>query len=248
MDEWKDKVAIVTGVAGSMGKAASLKLADFGVKVAVVDGDAEAAAETADEIKALGGETISIKADVTNPDDVKDYVDTVTDLYGKIDMFFNNDGIIGDFSNIANKDLNQINDTIDINLKGKMYGLKFVIAKMLESGGGAIVNASSGSGIDGVAGLSAYSASAHGVNGLTKSVAKEYANQNIRVNAVAAGRIKRPSTEDITLEEEREIDQEIPMQRQADPEEIAELVVFLLSDKASYITGSIHTIDGGFSA
>ncbi|WP_020007918.1 SDR family NAD(P)-dependent oxidoreductase [Salinicoccus albus] len=242
------KTAIVTGAASGMGKAAALKIADLGADVAVVDMNEEKGEETAAQIRQNNQNSIFIKADVTFPDDVRNYVDAAVDRFGKIDFFFNNAGIVGDTANIAEQSIEQISGTIDINLKGVMYGLKYVIKAMLDNGGGVIVNTASGSGLDGVEGLSTYSASKHGVIGVTKSVAREYADQNIRINAIAPGSIKTPIIDNIDPERQKQIEAGIPMKRQGEPAEIAEIVAFLLSKNAAYITGSVIPIDGGNSA
>ncbi|WP_238544561.1 SDR family NAD(P)-dependent oxidoreductase [Geomicrobium sp. JCM 19037] len=175
-------------------------------------------------------------------------MDKTIEMYGKIDLFFNNAGIVGDTANLAEQPIEQIQKTIEINLLGSMYGMKYVLAEMVKAGRGKIVSTASGAGLDGTKGMSSYSASKHGVIGFTKSAALEYAATNININAVAPGSVDTPMIRNIDPETQDEIAASIPMGRLGKMEDIANSVLFLLSDGADYITRVTIPVDGGISA
>lgn len=242
------KVAVITGSASGMGEEAAVRLAKSGAKVVAVDLNEERGQQIVEDIKSDGHEAIFVKADVTVADEVKNYVDVTLDTFGQIDLFYNNAGIVGKSSLTADIAVDQISSTIDINLKSVLYGLKYVIQAMEKSGGGAIVNTASGAGLAGTHSMIAYSSSKHGVVGATKTAALEYADKNIRVNAIAPGSVKTPMIDDIDPEAQRQIEASIPMKRQGTTSEIIDLVIYLLSENATYITGSVIAIDGAHSA
>lgn len=244
---FEGKVALITGAASGMGKEAATRLAESGAKIAVVDLNDEKGQQTVEEIEVKGFEAIFIKADVTNPEDVKNYVDATVEKFGQIDLFYNNAGIVGKSALTTDISDEQISTTIDINTKSVIYGLKYVIRAMEKSGGGSIVNTASGAGLAATHSMIAYSSSKHGVIGATKTAALEFADKSIRINAVAPGSVKTPMIDDIDPETQKQIQASIPMKRQGETSEIIDLVLFLLSDQATYITGSIMTIDGGHS-
>lgn len=253
MNRLKDKVAIITGGVGNIGKETAQLFLKEGAKVAIVDLSNEALTSTVDELKTYG-DIISISADVTKEKEVKDYVQTVLDKWGKIDVFFNNAGIEGEVNNITNFDLDAFRKVIDINLVGAFLGLKHVLPVMQEQKFGSIINTSSDAGWSGDGGLSAYVASKHGVVGLTKTAALEAADDEIRINSI------QPSGVDTRMMNELEKEyvakgvstsittEAIPFGRYAKTNELAYLILFLASDESQYITGSQFTIDGGRSA
>ncbi|MFB4160949.1 SDR family NAD(P)-dependent oxidoreductase [Geomicrobium sp. JSM 1781026] len=240
MSEFTNKVAIVTGASSGMGRTVAAKLAAQGVCVVAVDIVEDGGKETVEEIINNNGTATFIRADVTSADDVKNYVDKTIEMHGKIDLFFNNAGIVGDTANLAEQPIEQIQKTIEINLLGSMYGMKYVLAEMVKAGRGKIVSTASGAGLDGTKGMSSYSASKHGVIGFTKSAALEY--------AVAPGSVDTPMIRNIDPETQDEIAASIPMGRLGKMEDIANSVLFLLSDGADYITGVTIPVDGGISA
>lgn len=248
MKRFKDKVAIVTGGSSGMGRNTALRLGEKGAHIAVVDINEEGGQETVKLLKDEGSKAIFIKADVTNVDDVKNYVKQTIDEFNQIDLFFNNAGIVGATHNIDEQPDDQINQTIDINVKGSFFGLKYVVKEMLKNGGGAIVNTASGSGLAGTKGLSSYSASKHAVVGLTKSTALEYADKDIRINAIAPGSTDTAMIKNIDPETQRGIESSIPMQRLGSIHDMTDAVLFLFSEQASYITGTVIPVDGGYTA
>jgi NAD(P)-dependent dehydrogenase (short-subunit alcohol dehydrogenase family) len=255
--EFGGKVALVTGGAGGIGRAACIGFARRGARVVVVDRDAAAGEETAKLAREAGGDARFVQADVTKSAEVQNYVQAAVDAYGAIHCFFNNAGIEGKLIPTAEYDEEVFDAVIAVNLKGVFLGLRHVIPVMLrQGGGGAIVNTASTAGIAGSPGLCGYVASKHGVVGLTRTAATEYGRQGIRVNAVCPGPTDTRMIQ--SLEEQsnpqgsnsvRERYQStIPIGRYATPGEIADLVLFLSSDLAGSITGGQYLIDGGRNA
>lgn len=247
--EFKSKVAIVTGGSFGIGRATALAFAKKGAKVVVVDWKENT--ETIDLIKKYGGDALFIKCDVSKSSDVKAMISTTIVTFGRLDYAFNNAGIEGESAPTQDCSEENWDKTIGVNLKGIWLCMKYEIAEMLKHGKGAIVNCSSVAGLVGFAGLPAYVASKHGVIGLTKTAALEYAKDGIRVNAVCPGVIKTAMMDRLTGEkkeaEEKFISLE-PMARMGKPEEIANAVVWMCSDEASFVTGHAMAIDGGFVA
>lgn len=249
------KVALITGAGNGIGKAAALAFAKEGARIVAVDLDGEAARSTAEEILKTGGTAISLSADVSVPAAVKGYVKTTLEKFGRIDCFFNNAGIEGQVALIADTDEAMFDRIMDINLKGVFLGLKYVIPVMTAQNSGAIVNTSSISGIAGSVGLCAYSASKHGVISLTKTAASEVGRQGVRVNAICPGptdtRMIRSLADQRSggaADATATYSELSPIGRFASPSEIADFVVYLCSDKATYLTGSHHMVDGGYMA
>jgi len=247
------KVALVTGGGGGIGRAAALAFAREGARVAVADFAAAAAHDTVAQINAAGGQAITLTGDVTRAKDVRAMVDDTVTAYGRLDCAFNNAGIAPyqvDASGKKTADWSEasFDRMIAVNLKGVWLCMKEEIPRMQSQGGGAIVNTASIAGLIGLVTSSAYVAAKHGVIGLTKTAALEYADAKIRVNAVCPGFIKTQMTEDTMRRRGEAILGQIPVRRMGEPGEIAEMVVWLCSDRASYITGAAYNVDGGWMA
>ncbi|MFD1452655.1 SDR family NAD(P)-dependent oxidoreductase [Oceanobacillus sojae] len=246
-----NKVAIVTGGANGLGQAVAYKLADQGVNITVVDISEEAGNETVKALEEKGVKALFVKADVSKAEDVKNYVDQTVETFGKIDMFFNNAGISGPGKRFADNTIEEIEQVVGINLLGGLYGIKYVLEVMLKNGDGAIVNTSSTAGVVGQETVGTYSATKHGIVGITKTIAAEYAREGIQVNAIAPGTTETPMVAQYRKdhpENFKQVEASIPQRRLGKPEEIAELVAFLLNGEAKYINGVVVPIDGGFTA
>jgi NAD(P)-dependent dehydrogenase (short-subunit alcohol dehydrogenase family) len=245
------KVAIVTGGAAGIGRAAALAFAREGANVVVADLDAERGEKTAAEVENDGVEAIFVRTDVSNADDVGRLVDGTIARFGRLDFAFNNAGIEGEQAPTADCTIDNWNRTIAVNLTGIFLCMRAEIPQLLASGGGAIVNNASVAGLVGFAGIPAYAASKHGIVGLTKTAALDYATQNVRVNAVCPGVI---DTEMITrfTHDDTELRAQLtasePIGRLGTPEEIADAVVWLCSERAGFVTGQALAVDGGFVA
>jgi NAD(P)-dependent dehydrogenase (short-subunit alcohol dehydrogenase family) len=244
------KVAIITGAGSGLGQATAVRLAEDGVNIVVVDVNEKGAAETLSMVEKAGAEAIFVKADVSKVEDVKNYVNETINKFGKIDYFFNNAGISGSgkyFLDTTPEDIDQI---VGINLLGALYGVRFVAEEMLKNGGGSIVNTASSAGVIGQDSVVTYSATKHGIVGLTKSMVAEYAKDGLRVNAIAPGPTETPMVKafyEANPEMKANATSGIPQKRLGTPEEVAELVTFLLTSKAQYINGEVISIDGGFT-
>lgn len=247
--EFEGKVALVTGAASGIGAACALQLAASGAAVVVADLDEEGAKKVVAEIEAKGGKAASFRIDVSVPEEVAAMVAFAKKTFGALHLAVNNAGIGGPSAPVAEYPLDGWRKVIDINLMSVFYCMHYEIPAMLEAGGGAIVNMSSILGTQGFANSSAYVAAKHGVVGLTKTAAMEYATKNIRVTAVGPGFIETPLvTNNIDPEALKQITALHPVGRLGKPEEVAALTCFLLSDKASFITGSYHLVDGAYTA
>jgi NAD(P)-dependent dehydrogenase (short-subunit alcohol dehydrogenase family) len=245
------KVALVTGGGSGIGRASALALAREGAKVVISDIVVAGGEETVRMVKTAGGEATFVQADVSKPADVEALVNKVVEVYGRLDCAFNNAGIEGQLQQTVECSEENWDRTIAINLKGVWLCMKYEIPVMLKQGGGAIVNTASVAGLVGFRGLPAYVASKHGVVGLTKTAALEYAKSGIRVNAVCPGVIHTPMVERLFREQPQwgEAVQALePVARMGKPEEVAEAVVWLCSDAASFVTGLAMAVDGGMVA
>ena len=252
MGRFTDKVALVTGGNSGIGLAAAVAFAREGARVAIAARRADAGNEALSTVKAAGGEAIFVRTDVTQAADVEAMVETTVSTFGRLDYAFNNAGTTT-FMTIVDMSEEDWDGVIDLNLKGVWLCMKYQIPKMVESGGGAIVNCSSASGFDGWEGGGAYVASKHGLHGLTKCAALEWAAQGVRINAICPGNTITPMTLNAFshLDTEaalHELGRTHPIRRAAEPEEIAEPVLFLCSDAASDIAGAFLQVDGALSA
>jgi NAD(P)-dependent dehydrogenase (short-subunit alcohol dehydrogenase family) len=246
---FKDKVALITGGSSGIGKATAIAFAQKGAKVVIADWVENK--ETISLIKKSGGEAIFIKCDVSSAADVKAMVEKTISTYGQLDYAYNNAGIEGVNAKTGECSEDNWDKTIAVNLKGIWLCMKHQIPHMINQGKGAIVNCSSVAGLIGFAGLPAYVASKHGVIGLTKTAALEYAQLGIRVNCVCPGVIQTPMIDRLTGDSEEAIAQFTklePVGRFGQPEEVASAVVWLCSDEASFVTGHAMAVDGGFVA
>jgi len=249
--ELAGKVILVTGGGSGIGRASALLLSGAGARVSVADQSLSAATETAMMIRDAGQEAVAIQADVSEETSVVHMVDGTVSAFGRLDGAFNNAGIgagrIGALpQNIAEMPMSTWSRIIAVNLTGVWLCMKYELAHMQKQGhGGAIVNTASIAGLTGIPTASAYVASKHGVLGLTKTAALEYAASNIRVNAVCPGYVETGMTEDLSTERIAAIVEKVPMKRMGTPAEIAQLVLWLLSERASYMTGAGLTVDGG---
>jgi NAD(P)-dependent dehydrogenase (short-subunit alcohol dehydrogenase family) len=248
------KVALVTGGASGIGRATAVAMAREGARVAVADCAEETAAETVALINAAGGQAIAIGGDVTKEADVAAMVERTVSAFGRIDCAFNNAGVATRAVGPAGQRIHELSqasfDTmLAVNLTGVFLCLKHEVAQMLTQGvGGAIVNTASIAGLIGLPTSAHYVAAKHGVVGLTKTAAMEYAQDGIRVNCVNPGYVKTPMTKETMETRFDEIMAKVPMRRLGIPEEIAEAVVWMCSDKASFMTGASHVVDGGYYA
>lgn len=241
------KVALVTGAGSGIGRATARAFADEGAKVVVVDLDMEGGEETVRQIRAAGGDAVFFRADVSRASDAEGMVRTAVERYGRLDVGVNNAGILQPPAPLGDLSEETFDRLIAVNLKGVFLGMKYEIQQMLRQGGGAIVNTGSAASLIGFAGLSAYVASKHGVAGLTRAAALDYARQGIRINAVAPGAVRTPMVGPVTPETEERVRLSEPIGRFAEPEEIAAAILYLASDAASFVLGHVMAVDGGMT-
>ncbi|WGM45918.1 Levodione reductase [Brevundimonas sp. NIBR10] len=247
---FENQVVVITGAAGGIGIAAARKFAAQGAKLVLVDLFPEALARAAE---GLPGDPLLIAADVSQEGEVRGYVDQAVARYGRIDVFLNNAGINGDFGPLVDQTIENFHKVLDVNVVGAFLGLKHVMKVMIAQKAGAIVNTASNGGLLGAPGMSPYIASKHALMGLNKTAALEAAAFGVRVNAVAPSGVDTAMIRSIETnaapgheaEARARFEASVPMARYATADEIADLMLFLASDKASFITGAYYRIDGG---
>lgn len=244
----KNKVALIAGGAVGIGRATAQIFAREGAKVVVADILVQEGQETVRLIKEAGGEATFVECDVSQATQVKALVERTVEIHGRLDCAFNNAGIEGTVSSIADCAEENWDSILATNLKGEWLCMKYEIPQMLKQGGGAIVNTASVGGLVGLPGLSAYCASKGGVIQLTKVAALEYAKSNIRVNAICPGGVRTGMSKRLAKQPQMGETLPAPMRRWAKPEEIGEAVAWLCSDEASFVTGHAMAADGGFVA
>ncbi|MBK8500916.1 MAG: glucose 1-dehydrogenase [Saprospiraceae bacterium] len=250
MKRLENKVSIITGAASGIGKETALLFAKEGAKVTVSDINEEAGKNVVEEIKKLGGEAIFVKANTAKALDCENLVRETVKAFGGLHISVNNAGVGSDFSKVADVKLEDWQRVIDINLSGVFYGMKYQIPEMIKSKGGSVINIASILGQAAFQGSSAYVASKHGVVGLTKTGALDYATDNVRVNAIGPGFIYTGLVNEETMGKEgiEALETKHPMNRLGEAKEIAAMVLFLASDEASFVTGAYYPVDGGYLA
>jgi len=247
----KNKVALVTGAAAGIGRATAILFAKNNIKVAISDVDEDGLQETADLIKEQGGEVLPIIADISKSTEVKNMINKTVGHFGRLDYACNNAGIEGPIATTAEYTEEDWDRVLNINLRGQWLCMKYEIPAMLENGG-SIVNVSSILGKVGFANTPAYTAAKHGLIGLTKTAALEYSENGIRINAVCPGFIETPMLERAGITSDKETREQTislhPIGRLGESEEVAEAIVWIASDKASFISGHSLMVDGGYIA
>jgi NAD(P)-dependent dehydrogenase (short-subunit alcohol dehydrogenase family) len=251
VDQWfRGKVSLVTGAAAGIGYATAKMFAEAGASVALLDANGEAVGKAAESLAAAGHKAVGLKCDVSDESEVKANVERITSIFGRLDAACNNAGIHVPAVEMADAKGTDFDHLMSINLRGVWNCMKYELEQMRQQGGGSIVNVSSTNGLIGNAGLGAYTASKHGVIGLTKSAALEYAAKGIRVNVVCPGAIMTPMLEraiDAYPDSMKAVLESIPLGRLGQPEEIASAIVWLSSSQASFAVGSVVVIDGGYT-
>jgi NAD(P)-dependent dehydrogenase (short-subunit alcohol dehydrogenase family) len=249
MGRLEGKVAIVTGSGSGIGRASAIRFAEEGAKVVVADWSEEWGGETVSTIKAAGGEAVFVKTDVSNEDDVKKMVKTAVDTYGKLNIIFNNAGIL-EIEDVAITDCKAANfdKVISVNLRSVFLGIKYAIPEMLKAGGGSIVNTASGAARDGWPHIPAYSAAKGGITALSRQVTADFITKNIRSNCILPGLTKTRLLDDLRRGNPEAFDQLLAMEpsgRFGTPEEIANVALFLASDESSYMSGAELFVGAG---
>lgn len=253
----KDKVAIITGAAGGIGKQATKMFSEAGAKVVLVDLHQDKLEEIVSETGLKSGDYLTVAADVTQEKEVKNYVDETLKTFKTIDTFFNNAGIDGEIGSLVDSTVENLDNLYNVNTKGIFLGIKHVLPVMMEQKYGSIINMSSILGLMGLpGGQGQYGASKHAVTGLTKTAAIESAETGVRVNAICPAQvntqmirsIEKGISPDNPEEAKEQFIKDIPMKRYAEPEDIVNAAMFLASDRSTFITGVALPVDGGITA
>ncbi len=251
MKDLAGKAVIITGGASGIGEATAFLFAENGCHIVVSDVDEKKGNVVVEKIKHAGAKAIFVKADVSKPEDCENLINKTFKTFGSVDIAFNNAGIGGESNAVADMSVEGWNRVINVNLNSVFYCMKFELMQMQKQGSGAIVNNSSILGQVGFANAAAYVASKHGVVGLTQNAALEYSAKNIRINAIGPGFINTPLLTEAGMDDSIKQSVLVPMHpigRLGEAREVAELVLWLSSDKASFVTGSYYAIDGGYLA
>lgn len=250
MKDFSDRVAVVTGAGSGIGRSTAVLYAEHGARVVVSDVNDAGGQETVNLIKKDGGEAIYVHTDVSQPEECKNLVNQALARYNRVDFACNNAGIGGELNPVARMSIEGWEKTICINLSGVFYSMRYEIEAMLKNGGGSIVNMASILGQVGFEGAAAYVSAKHGVVGLTRTAALEYSRQGIRINAVGPAFIETPMIGGVTADPDaaQALIAAHPIGRLGRPEEVAELVIWLSSDRASFVSGGYHEVDGGYLA
>ncbi len=247
--EFDDKVAIVTGASTGLGETIAEELFQRGASVVIAARHEEQARMVGDRLDPTGKRVYACRTDVRDHRSVKNLIDTTLERFGALHLAVNNAGITGPGGvTIPDYDISDWYDVIETDLTGVFFCLKYEIPAMLSSGGGAIVNMSSGNGVVGLAGLAPYTAAKHGIIGLTRSAALEFADKGVRINAVGPGYVDTPRMREAPKEMLSQFAAAHPMGRLAERREVAYLVAFLLADQSAFSTGGFYPVDGGYTA
>lgn len=248
----ENKVVLVTGAATGIGRDTAIAFTRKGARVVISDIKNEELKKTAELIEKEGGEVLTVKADISKEDEVRNLIQKTTEKFGRLDIACNNAGIGGESAFTGDYSIEGWDKVLNINLRGQFICMKYEIEAMIKNGTGSIVNISSILGHVGFAEAPAYVASKHGLLGLTKTAAIEYASQGIRINAVSPGFIETPMLEDAGITTDEEVKQHLislhPAGRLGKPREVADAIVWLASDEASFVTGHSLLVDGGYVA
>jgi NAD(P)-dependent dehydrogenase (short-subunit alcohol dehydrogenase family) len=244
------KVTLITGAGSGIGRASAILFARHGAHVAVVDRNVETGRETEEAIRAADGSALFVEADVSIPDACEAMVRRTVEAYGRLDVLFNNAGLESSYAFLADQPIGEWEDLIAVNLKGTLYGSRFGIAQMLKNGGGAIINTSSVTGLSGFMLQAVYGATKAAIINLTLNTALEYGPMHIRANCICPGPIDTPilraALANVPIENaEKLLTSIVPMGRIGNPEEVANVALFLASDEASYVSGAVLPVDGG---
>ncbi len=245
------KVGLVTGAASGIGRACAQRFAAEGAKVVGVDIDAEAVKATAEGIEADGGEALALATDIADGAAVQAMADAALERFGRVDVLVNNAGILDEFEPAADTSEATWDRILAVNLKAQFLTSRALIPQMLEHGGGAIINVASTAGLNGGNGGAAYTTSKHGVIGFTRQLCFDYARKGIRANVVCPGAVETGMTHEIFSSGDAEVMKAVesaPIGRWAQPEELANAILFLASDEASFVNGAVYVVDGGFDS